>query len=377
MSVPMATQMALGSTDSPRCSRRRPVGVDHLRRGHVGHGVRHPARHAVLVERHQRGVAEAEERQLVPVGPDQQVDAGRGAVGDRGQRMIGQQDAVDDRKERQRDHPRVRAPLAHLFGGGHEFGRRNALQCLPAARRDAQHSRQPISGSLRLLDRVHVHAAALHDGAAEEPFGGGRSQQRGHAESAGGLAEDGDAAGIAAEGRDVVPHPPQRGDLVLQAPVPDQPVRVGQVPVTEESQGAEPVVDGDDHGVAVAHQVPAPVEEDRSAARGESTPVDEDHDRAALPGLRVGESGSSGVQTFSERQSSLCGSEADGSEGLVMPGTAADCGAIGPNVDASRTSLHDSASNGGRHRNAPIGARAYGIPENDQRSPRQTPLSLP
>ena len=75
------------------------------------------------------------------------------------------------------------------------------------------------------------------------------------------------------------------------------------------------------------------------------------------PGSDVGESGSSGVQTLSERQSSLCGSDAAGSDGLVMPGTAADCGAIGPKVDASRTSSHLSASNGGRHRNAPTGAR--------------------
>ena len=38
-----------------------------------------------------------------------------------------------------------------------------------------------------------------------------------------------------------------------------------------------------------------------------------------------------------------------------MPGTAADWGAIGPNVEASLTSLQVSASNGGRHRNAPTG----------------------
>ena len=75
------------------------------------------------------------------------------------------------------------------------------------------------------------------------------------------------------------------------------------------------------------------------------------------PGATVGDSGSSGVQTLSERQSSLCGSEAAGSAGLVTPGTAADCGAIGPKVDASRISLQLSGSNGGRQRNAPTGAR--------------------
>ncbi len=75
------------------------------------------------------------------------------------------------------------------------------------------------------------------------------------------------------------------------------------------------------------------------------------------PGTPVGESGKAGVQTLSVRQSSLCGSEAAGSAGLVTPGTATDCGAIGPKVDASRISLQPSASNGGRHRNAPVGAR--------------------
>ena len=165
--------------------------------------------------------------------------------------------------------------------------------------------------------------------------------------------------GIAAEGRDVVAHPAQRGQLVLEAPVPDQPVRVGQVPVTQEAERAEPVVDGHHHGVAVAHEVPAPVEEDRPAARGEAAPVDEDHDRACpCPGSCVGDAGSSGVQTLSERQSSLCGSDADGSEGLVMPGSGGDCGAIGPKVDASRISPHASASNGGRQRSAPTGACA-------------------
>src|ERR1700679_2491779 len=95
------------------------------------------------------------------------------------------------------------------------------------------------------------------------------------------------------------------------------------------------------------------------------------------PRVAVGAVASSGVHTLSERQSSLCGSDDDGSDGLVIPGTAADCGAIGPKVDASRISLQASTSNGGRHRKAPTGARPYGMPENDQWSPRQTPLSLP
>jgi hypothetical protein len=54
--------------------------------------------------------------------------------------------------------------------------------------------------------------------------------------------------------------------------------------------------------------------------------------------------GNAGVQTFSDRQSSLWGSEASGSEGLVIPGTAAGWGAIGPKVEASRIPSHFSGS---------------------------------
>ena len=247
-----------------------------------GSGVAHPARHPVLVERHQCGVPEAEEGQLVPVRPDQQVDTGCGAVGHRGQRVVGQQDTVDDGKERERQHPRIRTSLAELFGGGHELGRRDRLERVAGTGREAQNGRQTLSRSLRLVERVHVRAPALHDGAPEEPFGSRRAEQRGHAESSGGLPEDGDGAGITTKGRDVVVHPSQGSQLILYAPVSDQPVGIGQVPVTEEAQRAEPVVDGHDHGVAVAHQLPAPVEEDRPAARSETTPVDEDHHRAAL-----------------------------------------------------------------------------------------------
>ena len=76
------------------------------------------------------------------------------------------------------------------------------------------------------------------------------------------------------------------------------------------------------------------------------------------PDRSVGASGSCGVQTLSERQSSLCGSEVSGSEGLVIPGSGGDWGAIGPKVDASLTLSHASAGCGGRQRRAPTGASA-------------------
>ena len=41
---------------------------------------------------------------------------------------------------------------------------------------------------------------------------------------------------------------------------------------------------------------------------------------------------------------------------LVIPGTAADCGAMAPKVEASLMSSHASALRGGRQRNSPTGA---------------------
>src|ERR1019366_470796 len=60
-----------------------------------------------------------------------------------------------------------------------------------------------------------------------------------------------------------------------------------------------------------------------------------------------------------------------------MPASATACGAIGPNDDVSRSPSQLNGGCGGRHLSAPTGARAYGTPENDQRSPRQTPRTRP
>ena len=77
----------------------------------------------------------------------------------------------------------------------------------------------------------------------------------------------------------------QRGNLVLHAPIADQAVRIGELPVPEEAQRTQSVVDRDHDGVAVADQVAASVEEHRAAPRREAAAVDEHHDRPAA--LRV------------------------------------------------------------------------------------------
>src|SRR5262245_57351073 len=70
------------------------------------------------------------------------------------------------------------------------------------------------------------------------------------------------------------------------------------------------------------------------------------------------------VETLSVRQSSLDatggGVDSPAARGRKFVG----CGHCGPNCVASRTVVHGSGATGGRHRRAPVGAAAYGMPLN-------------
>jgi len=113
-------------------------------------------------------------------------------------------------------------------------------------------------------------SAALGDDTLEKTLGPRHRQERRHAHSARGLAEDGDVSDITTESGDVVPHPLQRGDLVEQAEVGD--------PVVEEQEAvdAQPVVDADQHD-AVACKGRAVVAWNGAGAVGEGAAVDPDH----------------------------------------------------------------------------------------------------
>ena len=65
-----------------------------------------------------------------------------------------------------------------------------------------------------------------------------------------------------------------------------------------------------------------------------------------------------GVHTLRKRQSSLCGSDASGLDGLVIPGVGGAWGAMAPKVDASLMPSQGSAGTGARQRNSPTGTRA-------------------
>ncbi len=123
----------------------------------------------------------------------------------------------------------------------------------------------------------------------KQPLGQRRRHQCADAGGTGRLAEDGDAAGIATEGRDVGLNPAQRRDLIEMAVVAGRPIGLlgAQIRMRQEAEAAEPVVHRDDHD-AVARQ-PVPLE-DRQGSRShqECAAVEPDHHRTLLVARRRG-----------------------------------------------------------------------------------------
>ncbi len=105
----------------PSFATSRPVGLDHVSGVQVWCRVGDPSVHSVLVQRHQRRIAQPEQGEFVTVSPDQEIDTGSRTVGDGHQWVLGQEHAIDQREKRQRDHPRIWPASADLLGCGHEF----------------------------------------------------------------------------------------------------------------------------------------------------------------------------------------------------------------------------------------------------------------
>ena len=121
------------------------------------------------------------------------------------------------------------------------------------ARRSAELDAVLLGIGQRLRRQAGDHGAAFADRAGHQVPGKRRRHQRADRDRSGRFAGDGDARGIAAEGRDVLLHPAQRGHLVEQAVVARGVVRrfLGQFGMDEEAENVGPVVDGyGDHAFA-------------------------------------------------------------------------------------------------------------------------------
>lgn len=206
-----------------------------------------------------------QQRYVRPGGRRRQVGRERGRVGDQAE------GGPAGQRARPAQHGRLGGEQTGQGGGGEGGGGRLHLQ----QRGHAPHHRaHPVAGQ-------DLRRAALQGRAGEEASRARGGEQRAGADGPGGLAEDGDPAGIAAERPDVVADPLQGGDLVQQAPVGGG---VGEGPVTED---AEAVVEGDEHD-PVAGEGRAVVDRHGGRSPGQGPAVDPDHDGQPGTGVRGG-----------------------------------------------------------------------------------------
>ena len=92
-------------------------------------------------------------------------------------------------------------------------------------------------------------ASALEDGTPHHSLRKGRGYDSLNAHAAGRLSRQGDLIRVAAKSADVLPHPFQCEDLIQDAVVAGNALRIFlfQIGVGEEAKGVHPVVDGHQH----------------------------------------------------------------------------------------------------------------------------------
>ena len=196
------------------------------------------------------------------------------------------------------DRPRVVDRRVHLLRG--DLGRRDeaverhVLESVQTALADARFLQHGVGEPRREVGSQQAsHGAALDDRLVKQAPCPRHGHQGGHLPAAAGLAEDRHVRGIAAEARDVVPHPLERGDDVEQTHVSRCRVLLAaDGREVEEADRADAVVEADDDDI-VACEVLSVVDVHLVAgAGGEAAAVQPDHDGA----LATVEAGSPDVQ---------------------------------------------------------------------------------
>mmetsp|Transcript_120775 Transcript_120775/g.376084 ORF Transcript_120775/g.376084 Transcript_120775/m.376084 type:complete len:459 (+) Transcript_120775:183-1559(+) len=174
---------------------------------------------------------------------------------------------------------------AHRVGDAAGPCREDARHLVPGARA----ARALHNAGVRALRRVEgdvrpeARRAALHDRPVEVRPRGLDAEQLRDGAGTRGLAEDGHARRVAAEGRRVLLDPLERGDVVEEAPISGRARRVAapERVAAEETKGAEAVLHHKDDYVLRGGQGCAVILGGRAA--DEATAVDPDHDRARAP----------------------------------------------------------------------------------------------
>ena len=219
------------SASSPYCALRRRYSLHHRA------WCRRRGRRATAST---AAAAATEERVLVLVRAGKQVNVVLLAIGKRDREILREQVAVDHH--------------SGLDLEARQLGERLRTQL--GDRLDAGGFQRLRAGSLGLLGGRHAAhlqphpAAALRDRAVEETLGLWRSDERADHDGAGRLAGDGDVVRVAAERRDVLLDPLQRGDGVHHPVVAGAAVAgfLRQLGMREEPERTEPVIHRDDDG---------------------------------------------------------------------------------------------------------------------------------
>jgi hypothetical protein len=164
-------------------------------------------------------VDQPEELPLFEGGSRQDRDVGGGAVPDRFEGVLGNHVSIHHGEEHHQAS-QIGHPPHGLSLGLEDPVDRDPGECLVGGGRAAEILQEPRGHLFGKLGLDHVIRRAAHaDGAVEEAPRPGRAEQGRDAHGPGGLTEEGDVLGIAAEAIDVFVHPLERSDLVAHAEV--------------------------------------------------------------------------------------------------------------------------------------------------------------
>ena len=226
-----------------------------------------------------------EQAELVARGADHEVDAG-GASGAEGvDRRTVHDVAVVDRVERHhvgREHRRDEGGALRV----EDRVDRQLAETVEVGPVEAQVVEERPGHQLGLLGGRDLGLAALDHRPPERVAAPGRREQLEDRSRARGLAEHGDPVGVAAERGRVRAHPRQCGELVAQTAVRGRVAGRPDRAEGHEAQRAEPVVDRDDHGVALGREARRVVDGLRRAAGHERAAGDPHEDRAGRRRIR-------------------------------------------------------------------------------------------
>ena len=166
-------------------------------------------------------------------------------------RVLRQKGAVDDGEERHREQLPGRAARFAISSVAATSSAGGTGPNVSRVQLDSPNVvGQAIGGARCFLGGVHVHAAALHHGAPKETAAAGTpiraATLKAPADSPKMVTRSGSPPNCAMWSRTQR----KRRHLIMQAPVPDEAVRIAQAGMPEKSERAQAVVDRDDDDVA-------------------------------------------------------------------------------------------------------------------------------